>query len=53
MVRSLENLLAPSIKSEGEANGSPIKANELSEVDKTFIRTYCIEAVKAKWTDKA
>ncbi len=52
MVRSLENLLAPSIKSEGEANGSPIKANELSEVDKTFIRTHCIDAVKAKWTDK-
>ena len=52
MVRSLENLLGPGVKSE-DVNESPKKANELSDADVAFIRTHCIEAVKAKWTDKA
>ena len=52
MVRSLENLLGPGVKSE-DVNESPKKTNELSDADVAFIRTHCIEAVKAKWTDKA
>lgn len=52
MLRSLENLLVP-LKAESEHVGSPSKANELTEAEVAFVRTHCIEAVVAKWTDKA